>query len=287
MAERSGTAYALCGVTFRYPRGPAAAVRGVTLQLRATAFTVVVGPNGAGKSTLVRLLGGIVEPTEGAVHLHGRPLPEWRRRALSRRLAVVSQDAPPPGLGISLQAYVELGRNPYVNPWASLGLRDREVTARSLSWAGLDRLASRPLSELSGGERQRAKLARALAQEPGVLVLDEPSAHLDFRHALWVFEALRARVRNEGLTVICITHDLQLASRYADRLILMSRGAVVSDGSPAEVLRSSALEDAYGCEVRVEPLGELGHSVLPVRGRPQQGATPEKRRDSRALERYT
>ena len=286
MAERSGAAYGLAGVTFRYPRGSVPAVWGVTLHLRETAFTAVVGPNGAGKSTLVRLLGGIVEPTEGTVRLHGRPLPDWRRRALSRRLAVVSQDAPPPGLGISLQAYVELGRNPYVNPWASLGRRDREVTAHALSWAGLEHLSSRPLGELSGGERQRAKLARALAQEPGVLVLDEPSAHLDFRHALWVFEALRTRVRDEGLTVICITHDLQLASRYADRLILLSRGTVVADGSPAEVLRSSALEDAYDCEVRVEPLGELGHSVLPVRGRPQQ-ATPEERRDSRALERYT
>ena len=287
MADSSGAAYRLVGVTFQYPLSPAPAVQDVTLRLRETAFTAVVGPNGAGKSTLVRLLGGILEPTYGTVHLHGRPLPEWRRRALSRRLAVVSQDAPPPGLGITLEAYVELGRNPYVNPWASLGLRDREVTANALSWAGLDSLASRPLGELSGGERQRAKLARALAQEPSVLVLDEPSAHLDFRHALWVFEALRTRVRDEGLTVICITHDLQLASRYADRLILMSGGRVVADGSPAEVLRSSALEDAYGCEVRVEPLGELGHSVLPVRGRPRQDATPAKRRDSRALGRYT
>ncbi|WP_420634639.1 ABC transporter ATP-binding protein [Candidatus Palauibacter sp.] len=262
-------AYGLDEVTYRYPGATAPAVRNLTLDLPEAAFSAIIGPNGAGKSTLVRLLGGLLEPEKGTVRLDGRPLPAWGRAALARRIAVVSQDAPPRGLRISLEAYVELGRNPYVSPWAPLGRRDRDVTRAALAWTNLSQLASRPLAELSGGESQRAKLARAFAQEPGVLVLDEPSAHLDFRHALWVFDALRARVRDEALTVICITHDMQLASRYADRLVLLSEGQVVASGRPGPVLASPALGATYGCEVRVEALGELGHSVLPVRPRPQ------------------
>lgn len=269
VAEGAPPAYRLDGVTFRYPGAPAAAVREVRMELRAAAFTAIIGPNGAGKSTLVRLLAGIAQPSEGTVWLDGRPLPDWSRRALSRRLAVVAQDDPPPALRLSLGAYVELGRNPHVNPWAALGPTDREVAARALAWADLAGLASRALDELSGGERQRAKLARALVQEPEVLVVDEPSAHLDLRHALWVFEALRDRVREQALTVICITHDMHLASRYADHLVLMSRGRVSARGLPGDVLRSPALEDAYDCELSVETLGEFGHSVFPVRTRPR------------------
>lgn len=280
MPERAPAAYAIEGVTFRYPRAGTAAVRELACELRTAAFTAIIGPNGAGKSTLVRLLGGILAPTRGRVWLDGRPLREWRRRALSRRVAVVSQDDPPPGLRLSLRAYVDLGRNPHVNPWAPLRSRDREATARALAWADLGELASRPLAELSGGERQRAKLARALAQAPGILLLDEPSAHLDLRHALWVFEALRTRVRDEALTVICVTHDMQLASRYADHLVLMSRGRIVAAGLPGDVLGSPALADAYDCEVSVASVGELGYSVLPVRarrartGRRRRVATP-------------
>ena len=159
-----------------------------------------------------------------------------------------------------------------MSPWAPLAPSDRAVVEDALTWAGLDRYADRPLSELSGGERQRAKLARAIAQEPRILVLDEPSAHLDFRHALWIFEALRDRVRDRALTVICITHDMQLASRYADRMILLAAGEAMAAGRPGDVLASPALAAAYGCGVRVESRGELGYSVLPVRGRSGEAA---------------
>lgn len=266
-------AYRLEDVTFRYPSASAPALKGLSLEFDEAAFTAVIGPNGAGKSTLVRLLGGILDPSEGSVDLGGRPLVSWDRSALARRTAVVSQDAPPEALRVSLRGYVELGRNPYVSPWAPLAPRDEEVIGNALAWAGLDHLAHRPLAELSGGERQRAKLARAIVQEPGILILDEPSAHLDFRHALWIFDALRERVRDEALTVICITHDMQLASRYADRMILLAEGEGVAAGPPGEVLRSPALASTYGCEVRVESLGDLGHSVLPVRARPRGAAS--------------
>ncbi|MDE2879716.1 ABC transporter ATP-binding protein [Candidatus Palauibacter soopunensis] len=277
MPESSGdrgdaAAYRLENVTFRYPSASSPALKDLSLEFGVAAFTAVIGPNGAGKSTLVRLLGGILDPSEGSVRLDGRPLVSWDRSALARRTAVVSQDAPPEALRVSLHGYVELGRNPYVSPWAPLAPRDREVIGNALRWAGLEHLARRPLAELSGGERQRAKLARAIVQEPGVLILDEPSAHLDFRHALWIFDALRERVRDRALTVICITHDMQLASRYADRMILLAQGEAVAAGPPGDVLGSPALASTYGCEVRVESLGDLGHSVLPVRAR-SRGAT--------------
>ena len=262
-------AYRLEDVTYRYPSASAPALKGLSLEFGAAAFTAVIGPNGAGKSTLVRLLGGILDPSGGSVRLDGRPLVSWDRPALARRTAVVSQDAPPEALRVSLHGYVELGRNPYVSPWAPLAPRDREVIGNALAWAGLEHLADRPLAELSGGERQRAKLARAIVQEPGILILDEPSAHLDFRHALWIFDTLRQRVRDRALTVICITHDMQLASRYADRMILLAAGEAVAAGPPGEVLGSPALASTYGCDVRVESLGDLGHSVLPVRARPR------------------
>ena len=261
-------AYRLERVAFRYPSAPAPALRRLSAKLAASAFTAIVGPNGAGKSTLVRVLGGLLAPSSGTVSFGGRPLASWSRAELARSVAVVSQDATPAALRVSLRAYVELGRNPYLNPWTGLGSRDRAIIARSLRWANLEHLAARPLGELSGGERQRAKLARALAQEPTVLILDEPTAHLDFRHALWVFDALREHVRDDALTVICVTHDLQLASRYADHLILLARGEAVAAGDPGEVLHSRALAATYGCEVRVDSLGELGYSVLPVRAPP-------------------
>ncbi len=267
-------AFHLRGVEYRYPRSGRSAVADIDLELPQGAFTAVIGPNGAGKSTLVRLLGGALSPGRGSVEVLERDLPSWDRIELARHLAIVSQDAPPSALPIGVRGYVELGRNPYASPWAPLGRHDREIVDRAVDWASLSALETRSLADLSGGERQRAKLARALAQEPDLLVLDEPSAHLDFRHALWIFEALRGLVRDRGVTVICITHDMHLASRYADRLVLLSRGRVRSSGAAAEVLTPAMLGSAYGCEVRVEAPEGLGRIVLPVASEPTEGLAP-------------
>ncbi len=265
---KPGPAFSLSGAGYHYPKAEQPALQDVELELDRRTFSAIIGPNGAGKSTLVRLLGGVVRPTRGKVAVLGRESGDWDRTALATRLAIVSQDAPPDALAINVRAYVELGRNPYVSPWAALGSHDHDMVDRALAWADLRGLELRTLAELSGGERQRAKLARALAQEPEILVLDEPSAHLDFRHALWVFDALRALVRDDGVTVVCITHDMHLASRHAERLVLLSAGRVVATGQPQAVLTSPELARAYGCEIRVEAHGELGHYVLPVRARP-------------------
>jgi len=166
----------------------------------------------------------------------------------------------------TVHEYVSLGRNPYISPWASLGTHDRSVVAEAIERVGLTRLADRGLTELSGGELQRAKLARALAQEPEVLILDEPTAHLDMGHALWTFESLVELVETRGISALCITHDVNLASRYGHDVILVSHGVAAAAGPSSDVLTPDALGVAYGCTVDVENRGALGYVVLPITG---------------------
>lgn len=255
--------FELEGVSYAYGVDRPPVVDDITLTVRDGGLTVIMGPNGAGKSTLVRLLSGVSRPDRGRITFAGRPLAGWGRTELARRLAVVAQEAPP-FVPLSTRDYVALGRNPYASAWSPLSGADHEVVENALARAGLAPLADRPLSALSGGERQRAKLARALAQEPGVLILDEPTVHLDVGHALWAFGAMRELVDESGLTVICITHDLNLASRHADRAVLLSAGRVVHEGSPGDVLEPAALTAAFDCRLVVQDLGELGVAVLPA-----------------------
>lgn len=259
------------GVTYRYPGSATAALTDVSFDIRAGSFGAVLGPNGAGKSTLARVVAGIARPDAGEVFLAGRKIQDWDRSELARTLAVVAQDAPPEGLALDVRAYIELGRNPYVSPWAALDAKDHDIVSQALAWADLEHLADRPLTRLSGGERQRAKLARAFAQEPEILLLDEPTVHLDFGHALWLFEALGRWVADGGLTVLCITHDMQLASRYADHLLLLAEGRTVAWGRPDDVLTAPVLEKAYRCDVHVASLEDLGLLVVPT-GLPESTA---------------
>ncbi len=239
-------------------------IAGLTRSFKMSQFNAILGPNGAGKSTLLRLLAGGLQPTQGNVLLEEKHLTQWSGTELARSVAVVSADAPPPGVRLDVRSYVELGRTPFVGSWAALSPADEALVDTAISDAGLSEYVDRDIADLSSGERQRAKLARAFAQEPSVLLLDEPTTHLDYRHALWVFETLRSRVVDEGLSVVCTTHDVHLASRYADYLVLLHRGSAVASGTPDTVLRSSILSKVYECDIRVDDLGELGRSILPV-----------------------
>lgn len=260
----SSPAFIIRDLSYRYKGAPTRALEGITLDVYAHEFTAVIGPNGAGKSTLVRVMGGILAPTHGSIECLERPLYEWDRRALARRLAVVAQEPTPTGSSLTVRDYVQLGRNPHARVWAPLSVRDGKIVDEALEQTHLRGLQDRALTELSGGEQQRTKLARAFAQEPDVILFDEPTVHLDLRHALWTFSFMKDLVQRSGVTIICVTHDMNLASRHADKMALVSEGGVSSWGEPGEVLSSLALSEAYECDLQVEVTPGLGYYVLPI-----------------------
>lgn len=266
LREADGPVFRMREVRARYPGAGAEALRSVTLEIGRGRHTAVLGPNGAGKSTLLRVMLGLLEPTGGEVRFGGRPVSDWNRRALARRVAVVTQ-ARPPDFPLSVDAFVEMGRNPYLRPWEAARPVDRAAVEEALERVGLRSMEGREISTLSDGELQRAKLARSLAQEPSVLLLDEPTAHLDLGHEVGTFELLSDLVRGDGITVVSVTHDLHLASRYADEIVLLAGGRVTARGAAREVLRPGPLERAYGWPVRVVDLGEEGLQVVPRSGR--------------------
>ena len=257
------TGIALEGVTVTL--GGRAVVRDVTAVVGEGEWVALIGPNGAGKTSLLHAVSGLL-PYEGTVSLGGVDAAGLGRRARSRLLALVPQEPEiPPWLTVG--EYVLLGRTPYLGPLAREGTADHDAAERALALLDLGPLAERPLGTLSGGERQRVVVARALAQEAPIVLLDEPTAALDIghqQHALELLDALRA---SEGLTLVAAMHDLTLAAQYADRVLLLHGGRVVADGPPADVLTEDALARHYGATVRVLTVDDRV-AVLPTRGLP-------------------
>lgn len=217
-------------------------------------WVALIGPNGAGKTTLLRALARLV-PFAGEIELDGRPLRELGRGELARLVAVVPQEpSTPPWMTVA--EYVLLGRTPHLGPLAKEGARDREAAARALARLDLLAFVERRLGTLSGGEKQRVVVARALAQEAAIVLLDEPTAALDIGHqqqALDLLDGLRAE---SGLTLVAAMHDLTLAAQYADRMVLLDGGRVVADGAPAEVLTAPVIARHYGAAIDVVPVGD-------------------------------
>ena len=236
---------------------------GVRLTVEAGGWLGVIGPNGSGKTTLLRAVLGF-QPHEGVVRIDGVATSGMSRRALARQLAYAPQ-LPVLPEGITVREYVTLGRTPHHALLAAPRPVDRQVVEDVMGRLELAELADRTLQTLSGGEQQRAVLARALAQQPRVLLLDEPTAALDLGHAQQVLDLVDRLRRQDGLTVLSTLHDLTLAGQYADRLALLSRGRVVAEGSPAEVLTPEVLQTHYGARAAVVT-GPDGPAVLPVRG---------------------
>jgi len=237
-------------------------VREVTAEIETGDWVARSGPHGAGKTSLLRAVAGLL-PCDGSVSLEGAPLAELGRRERAQRLALVPQEPrTPPWLTVA--EYVLMGRTPYLRPLAREGDADHDAAARALSRLDLDELAERTLGTLSGGERQRVVVARALAQEASIVLLDEPTASLDIGHQQQALDLLDALRETEGLTLVAAMHDLTLAAQYADRVLLLDQGRVVADGAPAEVLTEEALAQHYGARVRVVTLDD-GVAVLPAR----------------------
>ena len=228
---------------------------GVSLALGRGELVGVLGPNGSGKTTLVRCLMGFLAPRRGRVTLGARDVADWPRRELARRLAVVPQEMPT-DFPLLVRELVLLGRVPHL-PARGLGFEsahDRAVAEAALADAALTELADRPLHQLSGGELRRAFIARALAQEPPILILDEPTSSLDLRHQLGILELLRRRARS-GVGVLVVLHDLNLAASYCDRVVVLAEGRVAAAGPPGAALDPAILSDVYGVDLRAIEVG--------------------------------
>jgi iron complex transport system ATP-binding protein len=247
-------------------------VREVSCAVENGGWLGLLGPNGAGKSTLLRAVAGVVSH-RGTVLVAGRDTATMRRRDLAVQVAMVSQDPTVPE-GVTVCDYVALGRTPHLRHFGSPGHRDREVVAESLATLDLSGLADRRLSSLSGGEAQRAYVARALAQEPSILLLDEPTSSLDVGRQQEVMELVASLRARRGVTVVSAVHDLSLAGQFADRLLLLHEGNQVAHGAPSEVLTEQIVREFFGASVRLVSVDGSGHVVVPVR----RGAVTEAER---------
>ncbi len=237
-------------------------VERATLELRTGELAVLVGPNGAGKTTLMRALAGLL-PADGRIEIDGRALSTFSARERARHIAYLPQGhiAHWP---IDVAAVVALGRHPYADVFAPVSDEDRAAVDRALAATGIEPLAGRAVTSLSGGERARVALARALATQAPVLLADEPTMSLDPRHQLVVMELL-ARVAHDGGAVLAILHDLALAARYADRVLIMDRGRLVADGAPRAVLTPAQIAAVFGVEAVI---ADTDVGTIPLLRRP-------------------
>jgi iron complex transport system ATP-binding protein len=240
-------------------RGALPVLHGVSLDLRPGEAVALVGPNAAGKSTLVRALAGLLPVAAGEVRLLGRPLAAWSRDALARAVALVTPQEEA-AEALTVLDRVALGRYPHRGPFRPLAAADHAAVARALEQTGTRHLAGRRIGTLSAGERQLATLARGLAQEPRVLLLDEPAAHLDVGHQLRLYRVLD-EVRPCGVAVLAVVHDLQRAAAWAERMLLLAGGRLVAEGPPDAVLGSEAAARAFEVRVRGHAVPGLAHPL--------------------------
>ncbi len=247
----------------RFSYGGNTVVDDVSFSLAPGEMLGILGPNGSGKSTLLRLLSGVLQPAAGEVRINRLPLAAYTRRQLGQTIAVVPQDTLIE-FPFSVTEVVLMGRSPHLGGFAFEGDRDVRVARAAMQRTGVLDLAHRSIHELSGGERQRVVLARALAQEAGIMLLDEPGAFLDIRHTVEIYDLLQD-LQREGRSIITVLHDLNLAALYCDRVALLKAGRLFRIGTPAEVITYAALTEVYETEVYVDTNDITGAiNVLPL-----------------------
>ncbi|HET8580549.1 MAG TPA: ABC transporter ATP-binding protein [Nitrospiraceae bacterium] len=273
-------AYQVERLTFSYRRGRGRtwnwgndwALKGISFEVLSGEIFGVVGPNGSGKTSLLKLLAKVLQPLQGVVELFGSKLEGMRQEVVARTVALVGQDTQQI-FPFTITETVLMGRFPHHQRKGSFGgfawegPEDLRLARQAMEETDVAHLAHRLISEISGGERQRAIIARALAQQPKVLLLDEPTAFLDLNHQLEICTILRRLNEQQGLTVVLSSHDLNLVSQYCDRIMLLNEGTVFCLGTPEEVIRPDVLETVYRCEVLVDrhPDSGLPRVTLPSR----------------------
>jgi len=236
----------------------------ISFEVSTGEFFVIIGPNGAGKTSLLKIVSGLQKAPQGSVTIKGMNITRYTRRNLSQILAIVPQHIEV-GFPFTVADTVIMGRSPHLGILGMEGKNDFDIAEEAMEFTEVSRLADRKLFQLSGGELQRVIIARAICQQPEIILLDEPTTALDPSHQLKIMDLMERFRRQHNTTIIMVSHDLNLASMYGDRLMLLKEGRVIKTGDPKEVLNKSLLEESYGCRMMVDesPLGHVAR-VTPI-----------------------
>ncbi len=241
------------GVRFRYPTGREA-LGGVDLQARRGELVCILGPNGSGKTTLLRCLLALLRPSAGTITLDGRDLRRYTAPALARVVGYVPQNVQP-AASFTVREVLMTGRSPHMGRLGVPGELDRRVVDAAMTMTGAEAFADRDFDALSGGERQTVMVTRALAQQPAVMLLDEPTSSLDVKHQLDIYRLMAKLAHEWEMAVVCVSHDVNLAGRFADRLVVLKDGRVAAAGTPHDVVARDILQDVYDVDIRLVDVG--------------------------------
>jgi iron complex transport system ATP-binding protein len=246
-----------------YSYGSQKVLTDICFSVSQGAFFMIIGPNGSGKTTLLRSINGLIRTRQGRTEIFGRSLADYDRRRLAQTIAFVPQQISP-DIPFTVRDVVLMGRSPYMGILGLEGKKDREIVASAMAFMQVAHLADRRMNQLSGGERQRVLIARAICQEPRIMLLDEPTASLDPGHQIRIMDMMEQLKTHQKITIVMVSHDLNLAGMYADCLLLLGKGRMISIGSPNTVMTYETLEKAYDCVLLVNksPLGDFPQVVL-------------------------
>jgi len=248
-------------LSYAYANRPV--LKDLTFAVEAGVFFIIIGPNGSGKTTLMKLISGLLKPHQGRLEILNRPIDQYTRKALAKRIAFVPQMASV-DFPFTVAEMVLMGRSPYLGMLGLEQEKDLEIARQAIAFTGLEHLTHRKLDQLSGGEQQRVYIARAICQEPDIILLDEPTASLDLAHQIRLMDMMETLKNEKGITVVMVSHDVNLAAMYGNQLLLLNNGHIVCQGPPEDVLTFQKLEETYGCTLLVDesPLGKIPRVTL-------------------------